>query len=146
MSKAKVPPPPTLPEGWVAEWDEEYQRYFYVNTATGASQWEVPAQEKAAHASRPAAPPPPQEAQYSQPAQSQQVYQQHPQQLQQQPQQFQQQPQYIQQQPQFQQQPQQQQNSGSSWKSTAVGVGAGMIGARLIGNAVVGGRVRRRRR
>lgn len=36
------PPPPALPEGWVAIWDEEYSRYYYANKVTKTTQWEVP--------------------------------------------------------------------------------------------------------
>lgn len=35
-------PPPQVPPGWVAVWDESAQRYYFVNEATGASQWELP--------------------------------------------------------------------------------------------------------
>lgn len=35
-----------LPNGWVAQWDEEYKRYYYVNKATGKSQWEFPTEEE----------------------------------------------------------------------------------------------------
>jgi hypothetical protein len=31
-----------LPEGWYSEWDETNQAYYYVNQATGESQWESP--------------------------------------------------------------------------------------------------------
>lgn len=31
-----------LPSGWIAQFDSNYQRYFYVNTATGQTQWEMP--------------------------------------------------------------------------------------------------------
>ncbi|KAJ2697475.1 hypothetical protein FB645_005909 [Coemansia sp. IMI 203386] len=33
---------PPLPPGFVAQFDQRYNRYFYVNTATGRSQWEFP--------------------------------------------------------------------------------------------------------
>ncbi|KAH0602329.1 uncharacterized protein H6S33_009816 [Morchella sextelata] len=36
------PPPPIMPEGWVARFDERYQRFYYVNTYTKQSQWEKP--------------------------------------------------------------------------------------------------------
>ena len=48
------PPPPTdtgseetegnsqLPVGWQAVWDEEYQRYYYYNEATGQATWDKP--------------------------------------------------------------------------------------------------------
>ncbi|KAG2194393.1 hypothetical protein INT47_006708, partial [Mucor saturninus] len=34
--------PPQLPPGWIALWDESAQRYYYVEQATGTTQWEVP--------------------------------------------------------------------------------------------------------
>ncbi|KAI9348492.1 hypothetical protein BDR26DRAFT_816940 [Obelidium mucronatum] len=37
-----VPPPPAVPQGFVSQWSSQYQRYFFVNQATGQSQWEVP--------------------------------------------------------------------------------------------------------
>ncbi|ROW06450.1 hypothetical protein VMCG_04328 [Cytospora schulzeri] len=36
------PPPPRVPEGWVARWNAQYQEWFYVNTYTKKSQWEKP--------------------------------------------------------------------------------------------------------
>jgi WW domain len=36
------PPPPAVPEGWTARFDEHYQRWYYVNLATKKSQWEKP--------------------------------------------------------------------------------------------------------
>ncbi|KAI9762584.1 MAG: hypothetical protein M1840_001210 [Geoglossum simile] len=36
------PPPPKVPEGWKALWNEKYQEWFYVNTLTKKSQWEKP--------------------------------------------------------------------------------------------------------
>ena len=38
------PPPqkPQVPEGWVAQWNEQYKEWFYVNTYTKQSQWEKP--------------------------------------------------------------------------------------------------------
>ncbi|KAG0125128.1 hypothetical protein HOY82DRAFT_594314 [Tuber indicum] len=36
------PPPPTVPEGWVPQYDPTYQRFYYVNLATQKSQWEKP--------------------------------------------------------------------------------------------------------
>ncbi|KAH8905721.1 hypothetical protein BR93DRAFT_959431 [Coniochaeta sp. PMI_546] len=33
---------PPIPAGWVPQWDEHYQRWFYHDTATGHSQWEAP--------------------------------------------------------------------------------------------------------
>ncbi|RMZ77406.1 hypothetical protein DV738_g4365, partial [Chaetothyriales sp. CBS 135597] len=43
-----APPPqgqaglPPLPPGWIAQWDQNSQRYFYVEQATGRTQWEAP--------------------------------------------------------------------------------------------------------
>ena len=48
------PPAPTLPEGWQAVWDEEYQMYYYWNTATDDVTWDQPAMP--APASPPAPP------------------------------------------------------------------------------------------
>ncbi|OGE51435.1 hypothetical protein PENARI_c013G08196 [Penicillium arizonense] len=36
------PPPPSVPEGWKPQYDERYHAWFYVNLATGKSQWEKP--------------------------------------------------------------------------------------------------------
>lgn len=40
------PPPPQaggqLPPGWVQQFDQQTQRFFYVNQATGQTQWEMP--------------------------------------------------------------------------------------------------------
>jgi hypothetical protein len=33
---------PPIPSGWVPEWDQQYQRWYYHDTATGRSQWEAP--------------------------------------------------------------------------------------------------------
>ncbi|OJJ50672.1 hypothetical protein ASPZODRAFT_234263 [Penicilliopsis zonata CBS 506.65] len=35
-------PPPPLPPGWYQEWDANNQRAFWVEEATGRSQWENP--------------------------------------------------------------------------------------------------------
>ncbi|KAI8831005.1 hypothetical protein BJ741DRAFT_617908 [Chytriomyces cf. hyalinus JEL632] len=34
--------PPQLPPGWIAQFSNEHNRNFFVNTATGTSQWTVP--------------------------------------------------------------------------------------------------------
>lgn len=36
------PPPPKVPEGWVARWNDQYKEWFYVNTFTKKSQWDKP--------------------------------------------------------------------------------------------------------
>lgn len=36
------PPPPKVPEGWIARWNDQYKEWFYVNTYTKKSQWEKP--------------------------------------------------------------------------------------------------------
>lgn len=36
------PPPPKVPAGWKAIWNTEYKEWFYVNTYTKQSQWEMP--------------------------------------------------------------------------------------------------------
>ncbi|KAL2863465.1 WW domain-containing protein [Aspergillus lucknowensis] len=36
------PPPPSAPEGWTTQFDDTYKQWFFVNLATGKSQWEPP--------------------------------------------------------------------------------------------------------
>ncbi|KAI9742460.1 MAG: hypothetical protein M1818_003994 [Claussenomyces sp. TS43310] len=36
------PPPPRVPEGWKAQWNDQYKEWFYVNIYTKQSQWERP--------------------------------------------------------------------------------------------------------
>jgi hypothetical protein len=38
------PPPAPLPEGWLAQWDSQSKKYYFVQRATGHSQWDVPTQ------------------------------------------------------------------------------------------------------
>ncbi|KAK3493160.1 hypothetical protein B0T13DRAFT_43668 [Neurospora crassa] len=54
------PPPPKVPEGWVARWNEQYKEWFYVNTYTKKSQWEKPTEPAVPprDESAPAGPPP----------------------------------------------------------------------------------------
>ncbi|KAK6088429.1 ww domain-containing protein [Seiridium cupressi] len=33
---------PPIPRGWIPQWDQQHQRWFYVEEATGRSQWEAP--------------------------------------------------------------------------------------------------------
>lgn len=42
------PPPrgPPAPQGWVTEFDQRNQRWFYVDTSTGRGQWEHPSQQQ----------------------------------------------------------------------------------------------------
>jgi hypothetical protein len=35
-------PPPPLPIGWIAQWDPERRRYYYVQPSTAITTWEVP--------------------------------------------------------------------------------------------------------
>ncbi|KII87612.1 hypothetical protein PLICRDRAFT_42119 [Plicaturopsis crispa FD-325 SS-3] len=37
-------PTPQLPPGWASEWNPEHQRYVFIETTTGRSQWEFPSQ------------------------------------------------------------------------------------------------------
>ncbi|TPX75855.1 hypothetical protein CcCBS67573_g02876 [Chytriomyces confervae] len=43
--QAPPPPPPPLPPGFSAQWSAQYNRYFFVNTSTGQSQWDLPQQQ-----------------------------------------------------------------------------------------------------
>ncbi|KAI8607917.1 hypothetical protein BC830DRAFT_63249 [Chytriomyces sp. MP71] len=54
---ANPPPPPPMPPSYVAQWSAQYNRYFYVNTATGQSQWDMP--QAQGHFAPPPGPPPP---------------------------------------------------------------------------------------
>ncbi|KAI5205521.1 hypothetical protein AUEXF2481DRAFT_383967 [Aureobasidium subglaciale EXF-2481] len=36
------PPPPQVPEGWKAQWNDQYKEWFFVNLYTKQSQWEKP--------------------------------------------------------------------------------------------------------
>ncbi|KAK2766237.1 hypothetical protein FQN54_007753 [Arachnomyces sp. PD_36] len=35
-------PPPSLPEGWLAQWEGSSRKWYFVQRTTGKSQWEVP--------------------------------------------------------------------------------------------------------
>ncbi|KAJ3090315.1 hypothetical protein HK100_007488 [Physocladia obscura] len=37
-----LPQPPLLPVGWSTQWDSQHQRYFFIEQATGRTQWELP--------------------------------------------------------------------------------------------------------
>ena len=57
-------PPPPLPIGWIQEWEPRARRAFYVETATGRSEWTLPDDVSYGEASRSGpgeyyAPPPP---------------------------------------------------------------------------------------
>ncbi|EKD21010.1 uncharacterized protein L3040_004627 [Drepanopeziza brunnea f. sp. 'multigermtubi'] len=54
------PPPPKVPEGWKAQWNEQYSEWFYVNIYTKKSQWEKPTEPVYAPPTdgAPAGPPP----------------------------------------------------------------------------------------
>jgi len=52
------PPPPKVPEGWVARWNENYKEWFYVNTYTKKSQWDKPTEPARADEGGPQGPPP----------------------------------------------------------------------------------------
>ncbi|KAK5682748.1 hypothetical protein LTS10_005878 [Elasticomyces elasticus] len=45
--------PPSLPPGWTMQWDQGSQRNFYVETATGRTQWDPPAQAPSQYAPPP---------------------------------------------------------------------------------------------
>lgn len=34
--------PPHLPPGWIAQWDANSKKYYYVQLSTGVSQWDIP--------------------------------------------------------------------------------------------------------
>ena len=34
--------PPQLPPGWISQWDPNSQRYYYLEQASGRTQWEMP--------------------------------------------------------------------------------------------------------
>lgn len=36
--------PPHLPSGWIAQWDGNSKKYYFVQLSTGISQWETPTQ------------------------------------------------------------------------------------------------------
>ncbi|KAK8094846.1 ww domain-containing protein [Apiospora hydei] len=36
--------PPSLPPGWIAQWDGSSKKYYFVSISTGVSQWETPSQ------------------------------------------------------------------------------------------------------
>ncbi|KAI0918689.1 COPII subunit, variant 2 [Taiwanofungus camphoratus] len=52
-------PSQQLPPGWVAEWDPNAQRYLFIETATGRSQWEAPVAGPGVPSLSPSVSPPP---------------------------------------------------------------------------------------
>ena len=42
MNHIQGPPPPQLPAGWKAIWNDQYQAWFYANTVTKETTWEKP--------------------------------------------------------------------------------------------------------
>ncbi|PKX93405.1 WW domain protein [Aspergillus novofumigatus IBT 16806] len=59
-------PPPPLPHGWVQEWEPSLRRAYFVETATGRSQWETPMQDSE-HARGLGGPPPESAGYYASP-------------------------------------------------------------------------------
>lgn len=59
MAKQSKDKPPTVPNGWKAVFDDEYQTWFYVDLATGSSQWEEPRGTTWGQSQRPNVAPPP---------------------------------------------------------------------------------------
>ncbi|KDR80013.1 hypothetical protein GALMADRAFT_222930 [Galerina marginata CBS 339.88] len=55
-------PAEQLPPGWAAEWDATHQRYLFIETNTGHTQWEPPAAAPAGVENGPSASPPPAQA------------------------------------------------------------------------------------
>jgi len=39
------PPPPSIPQGWKAQYDGNHKEWFYVNLNTGVSQWDAPSKD-----------------------------------------------------------------------------------------------------
>ncbi|KAI0763029.1 protein transporter SEC24 [Trametes elegans] len=52
-------PAQQLPPGWAAEWDQNAQRYLFIETATGRTQWEPPFPDPEGLNRAPSASPPP---------------------------------------------------------------------------------------
>ncbi|KAL2133271.1 hypothetical protein VTI74DRAFT_2614 [Chaetomium olivicolor] len=59
-SGPRPPPPytppadkPPIPAGWTPRWDDHYQRWYYVEEATGRSQWEAPGFDHSAYRANP---------------------------------------------------------------------------------------------
>ena len=41
--RCKYGAPPPMPPGWLAQWDQNSQRWYYVDQSTGRTQWDPPA-------------------------------------------------------------------------------------------------------
>ncbi|KIL59467.1 hypothetical protein M378DRAFT_26985 [Amanita muscaria Koide BX008] len=52
-------PAQQLPPGWIAQWNEPAQRYLFIDTTSGHSQWEPPAAQSPAMENAPSGSPPP---------------------------------------------------------------------------------------
>ena len=140
MTKDDSKNPPQVPDGWVAKFDDEYSTWYYVDLKTKKSQWDAPAGTRFDSKSAGDDVPPPAysptesksrsnapSGNQPRPAASnpntQRDYQQGPPQGQ-----------YYQQQQ--QQQPQKQSRFGGGAGSMALGVGGGLLGGMLLGNAI----------
>lgn len=135
---------PIVPNGWKAQFDEEYQTWFYVDLKTGKSQWEAPEGTTFPPEEQPPSYTPKQDAAAPQQAQPQAQQQARP--MYQQQQQYPAQPAYPQQYPQYPQQyppqqpvyyqqpPQQHSNGRSRWGGAAMGAGAGVLGGLALGS------------
>ena len=45
MSEGPSHAPPPLPEGWIAQWDPQSGKYYFVELATRETRWEAPSAE-----------------------------------------------------------------------------------------------------
>src|SRR5947207_1385638 len=41
-NSSQGPPPPKIPSGWKAIWNNQYNQYFFVNTYTKKARWQPP--------------------------------------------------------------------------------------------------------
>ncbi|KAI9339965.1 hypothetical protein BDR26DRAFT_861895 [Obelidium mucronatum] len=57
MPSNTIPPTPIVPEGWVAVWSPESQRYFYANQNNNTMQWDPPLRGTAPPSHQPSAAP-----------------------------------------------------------------------------------------
>ncbi|KAL3470399.1 hypothetical protein BJX99DRAFT_267482 [Aspergillus californicus] len=70
------PPPPSVPEGWTTQFDDTYKQWFFINLATGRSQWDHP--QSTPIATPPAATPSPALQAPIPPSEQSHSYSQHP--------------------------------------------------------------------